>query len=62
MTAGILASIPFWIIAGVVLYVTIACPLKRNPGETTNMLLAQFFFFLFLTGVFSAIAAFVMHL
>ena len=62
MTAGILASIPFWIIAGVLLYVTIAAPLQRNIGETTNMLLAQFFFLLFVTGIFAAIAAFVMHL
>lgn len=62
MTAGILASIPFWIIAGDMLYMTIAMPLKRNPGETTSMLLAQFLFFLFMTGIFAAIAACVMRL
>lgn len=62
MTAGELASVPFWIIAAMMLYVTIAAPLKRNPGETNAMLVGQFIFFLFLTGVFSAIAAFVSHL
>jgi len=57
MTLGGIASIPFWICAGVSLYAMIACPLKREPGETNNQLLYQFFFFLILSGLFMAIAA-----
>lgn len=51
MTAGILASIPFWSGIAIVMY-------NISPA----MLLAQFLFFLFMTGIFAAIAACVMRL
>lgn len=62
MTAAMLASIPFWILAGTALFATIACPLHRLPGETTNSLIGQFFVCLFATGVFAALAVLVSHL
>jgi hypothetical protein len=61
MTAGTIASIPFWTIAAFSLYVAIVAPTKRAPGETNINLIGQFLLFLFLSGVFSAVAAAIMR-
>lgn len=62
MTAGQIASLPFWALAAFFLLSTIACPCIRRPGETNVDLFRQSLTSMILTGVFAAVGAFVSHL
>lgn len=57
MTAGDIASVPFWILAFFALLGAVAMPMHRDPGETDAELIGQSLFCILVCGVFAVVAA-----